>query len=232
MTSFYSPDTYPSLNALFTRELIVPRSINPNDTLISPVDSVVTEVDIISQGKCYQIKDMSYDIASLLGENYDSTVLEGGSYANFYLSPRDYHRYHAPCDVTIKSITHIPGKLYPVNTIFLNKIDGLFAQNERIIMETNTAYEKKLFIVLVGALNVGKMDIAFDKTIQTNASAKSVRYTTYENLFLKKGELIGWFEMGSTVLLFSEKDGLVFDLQASQKVSFGEKIGEILEPSK
>jgi len=231
MSSFRKPTTYSTLNALFTRELVVTRDIKPEDSFISPVDGLVTEVGAISDGKSYQIKDMSYDIESLLGIQYSGAIsdLEDGYFANFYLSPRDYHRYHAPCDIAIKSITHIPGKLYPVNFTFLKLIKGLFIQNERVIIEAENLYRKKIFIVLVGALNVGKMHFEFDKNIQTNASTTSPSYIAYENLELKKGDLMGWFEMGSTLLIFGEKDSLEFDVGINTKVSFGQKIGNILQ---
>ncbi len=229
MSEFDNPTNYKSLNALFTRELKKPREIDRDKrVLISPVDALVTDFGKIVEEKAYQIKGMEYSICKLFGEYHHKAVkyLEGGCFVNLYLSPKDYHRYHSPDRLKIKSITHIVGKLYPVNFPLLRNKKELFIENERVIIECRDENKNRFIMVLVGALNVGKMVITFEKNIQTNISTNESKHYKYKDLWLDKGELFGWFEMGSTILLFSQKDVIKYNLNINQKVKFAEPIGE------
>jgi phosphatidylserine decarboxylase len=230
MSEFDKPSSYKSLNKLFTRELQVQREINPNHTLISPVDALISDCGQIKEGLAYQIKGMEYRLDELLGKHYTGydKMLEGGEYINFYLSPKDYHRYHIPLDFDILSATHIPGKLYPVNDPSLNKRKNLFIENERVVIHGKDRSGKVHFIILVGALNVGQMVVSFEEQIKTNAKVEESTHYTYDNLHMKLGELMGWFEMGSTVVLLSQKDAIIPDVKVGQKVKFGERIGGLL----
>lgn len=232
MSRFDAADSYKSLNKLFTRALkAMPEFDKNNDTVISPVDALITDFGKIAEGKAYQIKGMSYDIEGLLGSNYieDIKLFDGGNYVNFYLSPKDYHRYHIPFNLQVLSATHIPGKLYPVNIPLLKNKPNLFIENERVVLECMTKEGKKLFMVLVGALNVGKMKLTFDDRIQTNASIINMTHYKYDDLHLAKGEMFGWFEMGSTIVLFTQNGFANFDdLQVGQKVTFGDTIGKVV----
>jgi len=208
MREFRDPSSYETLNRLFTRRLEVSREVShANNTIISPVDAKVTSAGRINHGLSYQIKGMSYRLDKLLGENHTnaSKLLEGGEYINFYLSPKDYHRYHMPTTMQINSITHIAGKLYPVNIPFLNKKKNLFIENERVIIEGHDRFGNLIVMVLVGALNVGKMIVSFEPKIQTNSEGNSIQHFTYKNLWIEKGKQFGYFQMGSTVLLFMPK---------------------------
>jgi phosphatidylserine decarboxylase len=132
MSEFKEPNEYKSLNQLFTRGLNKPREINPDKrVLISPVDALVTDYGKIVDGKAYQIKGMEYSISELFGENHTESAkfVEGGQFVNLYLSPKDYHRYHMPHRLRIESITHISGKLYPVNFPLLRNKKNLFLEN-------------------------------------------------------------------------------------------------------
>ena len=231
MSEFREPSTYKSLNALFTRPLEKPRPM-PNDphTLISSVDALVTDWGEIQEGKAYQIKGMSYDIEGLFGVHHQAVVsaVEGGVFMNFYLSPKDYHRYHMPMDLQVKAITHIPGKLYPVNFPLLCNMPNLFIENERVILECQDVQGRTHVLVLVGALNVGKMVVTFEPEVRTNSDITEPQHYTYDDLHLKRGELLGWFEMGSTILHFAQKGAVVPELAINQKVKFAEPIGKIL----
>lgn len=225
MSEFKSAGEYATLNELFTRSLEVKRGID--NGIVSPTDSLVTEVGRVEQSQAMQIKGMRYDVDALLPE-CDASSIYGGEYVNLYLSPRDYHRYHMPLDLQIKRVVHIPGKLYPVNFFYLKRKKNLFIENERVIVECATKEGRRVFIVLVGALNVGKMTLVFEKRIETNKKREIAIYT-YEDLWMKKGELLGYFKMGSTVLLFFEKNYCKLLIKPMQKVKFGQKIGEINE---
>jgi phosphatidylserine decarboxylase len=172
---------------------------------------------------------MEYDISELFGEEHTDAAnsVEGGQFVNLYLSPKDYHRYHTPDKLTILSLTHIPGKLYPVNFPLLRNKKNLFIENERVIIECKDQKNNTFVMVLVGALNVGKMVVTFEENINTNSDIKEPQHYTYENLTLEKGELFGWFEMGSTILLFSQEGVYSPNLEINQKVKFSENIGTL-----
>ncbi|MEA3492496.1 MAG: phosphatidylserine decarboxylase [Campylobacterota bacterium] len=232
MSEFKDPSQYSTLNALFTRAFEKPRPIEDgDDVMISPADSLVTDFGKITDGKAYQIKGMSYQIDELLGSDYAgrSALLEGGEFINFYLSPKDYHRYHMPMNLTIKSLTHIPGKLYPVNMPLLRHKHNLFIENERVVIESIDDNGYLQMLVLVGALNVGKMVVTFEDGVKTNSSAEETTHYSYEDLTMTKGELFGWFEMGSTILTFSQKGAIRSKVSLDQKVRFGEEVATISE---
>ena len=228
MTEFQDPSSYPTLNKLFTRSFTEEKTITEDEsTMISPVDALVTDFGAIVDGKAYQIKGMEYNLAELFGEHHQEAAkaVEGGEFVNLYLSPKDYHRYHAPDKLNIVSLTHIPGKLYPVNFPLLRNKKDLFIENERVIIECKDNKERTFVMVLVGALNVGKMIVTFEKNINTNTDIREPQHYSYENVTLKKGELFGWFEMGSTILLFSQEGSFTPELAINQKVKFSEPIG-------
>jgi phosphatidylserine decarboxylase len=232
MSQFETPEHYPSLNALFTRAFkFTPKQPLEAGEIISPCDALVTEVGSIEGSMAMQIKGMSYDLAALLSGRYahDIALLEGGAYINLYLSPRDYHRYHMPFDLEVLSLLHIPGKLYPVNMPLLKHKHKLFIENERVVIEAYDEKESLHMIVLVGALNVGKMVVTFEERVKTNSDIREPQTYHYEEQFLKKGELFGWFEMGSTILTFSQKGAIKPELSIGQKVRFGDEVAKILE---
>jgi phosphatidylserine decarboxylase len=230
MQEFREPEKYETLNALFTRPLERPRAMpEDSDSIISPVDALITECGEITQGKAYQIKGMAYDIQSLFGEHHRdaATKLEDGYFANFYLSPKDYHRYHMPMRLHVRALTHIPGKLYPVNMPLLKHKRDLFIENERVVLECSDDNGALHVLVLVGALNVGKMVVTFEPEVRTNSDIRTPRHYVYEGVTLERGELLGWFEMGSTVLLFSQRGYASYMLEAGQKVKFADMIGTL-----
>lgn len=230
MSEFKNPSAYPTLNKLFTRSFEQTREISEDEKImISPVDALVTDFGAIVDGKAYQIKGMEYNIEELFGAYHKEAtkMVEGGQFVNLYLSPKDYHRYHMPHTLKIESLTHIPGKLYPVNFPLLRHKKNLFIENERVIIECKDKEENTYVMVLVGALNVGKMIVTFEENIKTNSNIREPQHYSYEDLWLQRGELFGWFEMGSTLLLFSEKETFVPQLMINQKVKFAEPIGTI-----
>ncbi len=209
LSAFNEIDQYKTLNELFTRKLSYERDItkDPN-AFISPSDSLISAEGDIKEHTALQIKGFSYDIRELLSVNFEEDVLktlENGKFINFYLSPMDYHRYHVPIDMKVLRVVHIPGLLYPVNMKYLKKIPSLFVKNERVVLECIDNSNRLFFIVLVGALNVGKMTLSFDERIETNTNAKEVKVYDYEDVSLKKGEELGMFMMGSTIVMLFEE---------------------------
>ncbi|WP_457596450.1 phosphatidylserine decarboxylase [Hydrogenimonas sp.] len=234
MREFAPPSTYPTLNKLFTRELKKARPIDRRQgAVISPVDAYVTECGRLERDKALQIKGMAYSIDDLLTLQYarEAKSLYDGSYLNFYLSPKDYHRYHMPYRLRVASILHRPGALYPVNFPSLRRRKELFVENERVILECFTPKGGRIFIVLVGALNVGKMTIAFDHRIKTNADPYEPTFYKYDKkpIWLYKGDLLGMFMMGSTVLLFAEPGLMEVKTRPRVHVRFGERVAQLKE---
>jgi phosphatidylserine decarboxylase len=232
MSEFDKTTSFKTLNKLFTRELKVERKIDTNELhFISPADSFVSESgNILDQTAC-QVKGMSYNVKELLTEEiiYDNVQrLKDGTFMNFYLSPKDYHRYHASFDCKVTKLIHVPGKLYPVNFTYLNKQESLFVENERVIIECITNSEQLFYMVFVGALNVGKMVFTFEPRVKTNTDAIHPKVFEYDDLDIKKGDCLGYFEMGSTVLLFWEKDMVELDNIINTKVRFGDVISRIV----
>ncbi|WP_024955582.1 phosphatidylserine decarboxylase [Sulfurospirillum arcachonense] len=224
--------SYKSLNELFTRELKTKRDIDADEhEFISPCDAFISECGNIQEQKALMIKGHSYRVRNLLGDyilKQEKDRLIDGDYINFYLSPKDYHRYHVPMDMQIKKAVHIPGKLYPVNFTWLKKIPELFVENERVVLECYTKDDKLFYMVFVGALNVGKMQFVFDETIQTNAKSSTQKPYMYKDLWLKKGDELGRFEMGSTIVMFFEKDMVELTCRKDEPIKFSEKICKVI----
>ena len=228
MSEFKNSKYYKSLNDLFTRELIIKREIDEtSNVIISPTDSLITQCGQIQEDIALQIKGMEYSVEELLtyycSSNFEK--IKNGSFMNFYLSPKDYHRYHAPCDFKLLKLIHVPGKLYPVNLKYLKKEFELFVQNERVILEC-VANEKIFYMVFVGALNVGQMVFEFENRVETNINAKEMKVYTYENIEISKGECLGYFKMGSTVVMLWENQMVELEDLINKNVRFGEKIAK------
>lgn len=221
LSDFDDVKSYKTLNALFTRSLKKKRTFDQdNQVMIAPTDSLITEMGEVKDDKALQIKGMEYSVEELLGEKISSQY----SFINFYLSPSDYHRYHSPCDLEVLEVRYFGGGLLPVNFPSLRKNKNLFIKNERVVVVAKDKNNQKFFFVAIGALNVGKMSLHFEKRVQTNAIANQKCSFAYDiPIVVKKGEEMGMFEMGSTVVFFAKN--LKSNLQVNQKVKFGDSIG-------
>ncbi len=232
MSEFLSPSEYKSLNALFTRELQKSRLMpKVGRYFVSPADSMITQFGEIQRSSALQIKGMDYKIGELLSQEVDIKKigkLEGGKYINFYLSPRDYHHYHMPFDGQVLRAIYIPGKIYPVNLTYLHKKINLFIENERVILECQTSNNKLFYMILVGALNVGKMVVKFEPKIETNKGENSAVFK-YDSLHFKQGIDLGYFKMGSTVVILAEKGLIEPQVSIFQHVKFGTIIAKANE---
>lgn len=231
MSEFQIPSNYKSLNALFTRALITPRSFDKtDDNFICVADSYVTAQGFIVENTALQIKGMSYSIEKLFTTHIakeNIQKLRDGTFMNFYLSPKDYHRYHSPYNAKVTKLIHIPGKLYPVNFTYLNKQEELFIENERVILECITRENKLFYMAYIGALNVGKMVFDFEPRVATNEDTNEIKVYEYDDLYIEKGECLGHFKMGSTVLIFWEKDMVNLENLLDTKVRFTDIIATL-----
>ena len=231
MSDFHHPSAYKSLNALFTRKIREGRkfSLEAQD-FISPCDSFISECGTIEKDLALQIKGMEYSTDAILGENFtkkEKDIVHNGTFVNFYLSPKDYHRYHIPTNLQVMKAVHIPGKFYPVNVPSLKRQVNLFVENERVVILCQTATGKRFYMILVSALNVGVMQVSFEPKIQTNATATSEQVYEFDNLFLDKGDDFGCFEMGSTIVILAEKDMLELDVKTGDNVKFAQTIATL-----
>lgn len=224
-------DSFPSLQEFFTRALRDgARTIDPaRDALVSPCDGAYGQSGIVRDGQLLQLKGRPYGLRELLGSAEDAAVFEGGAYATLYLSPRDYHRFHAPCAARVERVSYRPGTLWPVNRIGLEGVEGLFAQNERICayMRADVG-DAVLCLVAVGATMVGKVRLTFDalETNRPGARAENRRYP--DGVPLAKGEEWGRFEFGSTIVLLAAPGGIRLDArEAGAPVRLGERIGTL-----
>jgi phosphatidylserine decarboxylase len=201
--------SFPSLQDFFVRALLPearPVDADP-DAFVSPCDGAWGESGIVREGMLLQVKGRPYSLGALLGDDALAEHFEGGSYATIYLSPRDYHRFHAPCDVHVARLRYLPGTLWPVNRAGVEGVDALFAQNERICAFMDLPAHgggNALCIVAVGATIVGKVRVNFD-SLSTNLPGASVQERIYaeEAPRLAKGEEWGRFEFGSTLVVVS-----------------------------
>ena len=231
MSDFNEPSSYKSLNALFTRALVTPRVYdNSLDTFISPADSLVSAQGKIHANTALQVKGMQYNIDNLFTSHISAENkkrIHNGEFMNFYLSPKDYHRYHSVYNMKVTKLIHVPGKLYPVNFRYLNKQEALFVENERAIMECITSEGKLFYMVFIGALNVGKMIFDFEPKVQTNVDATQISLYEYEDLHINKADCLGYFQMGSTVLLFWEEDMVELEDLTMSDVKFTQTIAKV-----
>jgi phosphatidylserine decarboxylase len=208
-------EEYPSLNRFFVRRLKEGARTWPADprTAASPVDGVFGQVGRVTEGKLIQAKGRFYTLAGLLDDGAEWERFEGGAFATIYLSPRDYHRIHSPCEGTVPRARHIPGALLPVNAPAVAHLPELFARNERLLAYIDGPLGR-VAMVAVGAYNVGRISAAFDPAWNAPAGASSwvtnrrglaAATKTYDPpVPIAQGDEIMTFHLGSTVVLVFE----------------------------
>lgn len=229
LRDFSATRSYPTLNALFIRKPSKPRAFDgdPN-RLISPTDALITAQGQLLGDTLLQIKGITYAVSDLLTANatYIHAVI-GGEYINFYLSPSDYHGYHAPTTFRVRKLIHVPGRLYPVNPPSLRKRQNLLARNERVVLECEHTTGNIFYLVFIGATNVGKIMFEFEPQLETNTASTSVQVYEYQDKLIEQGEYLGSFKMGSSIVLVAQKGFLVLDRMVGEKVRVGELIARV-----
>lgn len=220
-------DGYVSLLDFFTRRLKPgARPLDPDPgSLLCPVDGLLDACGRIEGGKLIQAKGREYTLAALLASEELAQRYEGGTYATLYLSPRDYHRVHAPADAQVIGATYVPGTLLPVNANAVAHVDALFARNERLITHLETPRFGRIEYVMVGATCVGHISVTYDAELVTNTGGREIVRKRYEVApALARGGELGVFELGSTVILILEP-GIILDRTAGSPVRVGERLG-------
>jgi phosphatidylserine decarboxylase len=205
--------SFRSFNEFFTRKLrdgARPVDARP-DVVVSPADSnVVTIGRIPADGRLDQVKDRTYALRELLADDDDAARFASGTHAILYLSPSMYHRVHCPVDGRVVGWRHVPGRLFPVNTLAVRHVESLFAINERLVVLIESETFGLVAAVLVGAANVGRITLAFSD-LATNMGRPAVAVRPQPPLPIGRGDELGAFNLGSTVVLLTatELDPLV-----------------------
>ena len=225
--------SYESFNDFFTRPLKKgARRITKAD-FICPVDGAISQFGDIKADQIFQAKGHQYStLAMLAGDKTLAARFQNGHFATLYLSPKDYHRIHMPCDGTLKSMTYVPGDLFSVNPTTAQGVPGLFARNERVICEFDSAHGV-FVLILVGATIVGSMATVWHGVVNPPRLG-SVNTWTYEkqSISLKQGEEMGRFLLGSTVVMLFPAKTLNFNKawKPEKPIRLGEKMADTIKP--
>jgi phosphatidylserine decarboxylase len=224
------PLGYGSFNEFFTRSLKADaRAIAADPRAIAcPVDGTVSEAGQIVGDRLLQAKGRYYSLTELLASRAWANDFEGGSFATLYLAPYNYHRVHMPLRGQLLETVFVPGSLFSVNAATASLVPRLFARNERVLILFDTAFGR-VALIMVGALNVGSIATVWAGDI-TPAAARTVSALPASDVALDKGEELGRFNMGSTVILLFQRDRACWhaDLRAGAVVKLGQSLG-ILE---
>jgi phosphatidylserine decarboxylase len=230
-------ESYDSLQRFFARALregARPIAGDPM-SLVAPCDGTWGAAGRIERGRLLQVKGRTYSVAELLGDPDLADRYEAGCFATFYLSPRDYHRFHTPAAGRMTRVDYCPGSLWPVNAIGLRGIDRLFARNERICAylevdqgEAAKTTPQAIALIAVGATMVGSVRLAFDD-LRTNVSgARAERRDLADRApVFARGEQWGHFEFGSTIVMLTPPEHFEIHPQPSGRaITLGEVIGQ------
>jgi len=228
---------FDSLQRFFTRALVAgARPLSGGDaTLVSPCDGAWGEAGRIERGTMLQVKGRAYRVAELLGDAEAAARYEGGHCATFYLSPRDYHRFHTPTAGRITRLDYHPGALWPVNSIGLQGIDALFARNERICAYLDAeglpgeGAAREVVLIAVGATMVGSVKLTFDDlTTNVPGIERTIRELGNRAPTFNRGQEWGYFEFGSTIVMLLPPGQAKLDVQPpGTPLRLGEAIGTI-----
>lgn len=233
MSEAANPDihSYASFNEFFTRALRSGARPIADVPYICPVDGAISQFGAIQKDQIFQAKGHNYSTTMLVGGDQElASKFENGSFATLYLSPRDYHRIHMPCDGRLTRMIYVPGDLFSVNPTTARGVPNLFARNERTVCvfegEAGT-----FVLVLVGATIVGSMQTVWHGVVNVERLGV-MREWRYDKQFiaLKKGAEMGRFLLGSTVVMLFPAQTLAFNQvwSAERAVQLGEPMGSAL----
>lgn len=233
-----TPDAFENFNDFFTRELKPgARPINDNsNAIVSPADGAISQLGSIENGRVFQAKGHDYSLIELLGgQSKTADAFMGGQFATIYLSPKDYHRLHMPVTGTLREMIYVPGDLFSVNQTTAENVPRLFSRNERVVAIFDTELGP-MSLVLVGAMIVAGIETTWAGRITPfDRKVRSIRYPTkgesQQPLIIEKGEEMGRFFLGSTIVMCFAKDKIHWleDMTAERPLRLGESIGLTLE---
>lgn len=219
---------YKSIGDFFIRKLKSNARPLSDSQYLHPADSLISQIGKIENSTLIQAKGKTYSLHEFLQNSIFD--FEQGLFITYYLCPTDYHRVHSPITGKITSVIHIPGNLWPVNDWSVENIQNLFCVNERVIVNFETE-QGPVSLVFVGATNVGKITLSFEEKIVSNCGQNKINKIQYSNpIAIQKGQELGVFHMGSTVVMCYSKsvrekvsDGRILSLM-QKKVNFGDSL--------
>lgn len=232
------PDEFENFNDFFTREL--KEGIRPIDSssnsIVSPADGAISQLGAIENGRVFQAKGQDYSLIELLGGNSETAHdFMGGDFATIYLSPKDYHRLHMPVTGTLREMIYVPGDLFSVNQTTAENVPRLFSRNERVVAIFDTELGP-MALVLVGAMIVAGIETTWAGRITPfDRRVRAIKYPaqgdSQQPLVIEKGEEMGRFFLGSTIVVCFGKDKMHWleDMKAEKPLRLGESIGLTLK---
>jgi phosphatidylserine decarboxylase len=225
------PEDFATFNDFFIRELKhdARRIDSAVDSIVSPVDGTISNAGNIHAGSIIQAKGMDYSLEDLLATDLDDArTYEEGCFATIYLAPYNYHRVHMPFDGKLFKARYVPGDLFSVNEATVAGVRGLFRRNERLIMHFETAHGTAV-LIFVGALNVGSISTPWSGELRPRKrGVVDALDITSHATGVQKGELLGWFNMGSTVIMLLPENSCSWGdaLKPGATLRMGEAIGK------
>ncbi|KAH8584982.1 phosphatidylserine decarboxylase [Cryptosporidium sp. chipmunk genotype I] len=245
-----SLDSYKSIGELFTRSIrpseIVFQDFEDPNSISSPCEGRIIEFGEINSDKCVQVKSSTFKVSELLQENFDSLVDSSNLYyAIIYLSPKDYHRFHSPSNIEIRSVRHISGECFPVFKGIASRLNNLFSINERVVIKSEWEHGK-MYIVAVAAHGVSDIKLFCVPNLKTNQrelgpnylekskTGQFIEYSDFKNCINQgkylKGDELGLFNLGSTIILvFQAPKKFKFDVDKGAKLKLGQILGKVLD---
>ena len=227
------PDDFPTFNAFFTRELAAdarPIATDPA-ALVSPVDGTLSQAGTLTEDRLLQAKGLEYSLDDLLAIDLaDARRFRDGSFATIYLAPYNYHRVHAPMDGNLVAAHYVPGDLFSVNNATATYLPGLFHRNERLNLHFETA-AGPLAVIFVGAMNVGSITTPWTGEVRPRRSGvvETLDIAAHPTS-VGRGDLLGWFNMGSTVILLLPEGACSWnpDFEPGAVTRMGAAIGQLV----
>ena len=224
-----NPLAYPSFNEFFTRPLKAGARPLAAADFVCPVDGAISQFGAIDDHHILQAKGHRFTTTELVGGDAAlAAQFRHGSFANLYLSPRDYHRLHMPCDGTLSRMIHVPGALFSVNPVTARGVPKLFARNERLVCVFESPAHGPFVMVLVGATIVGSMATIWHGIVNPKRTNKVSEWRYADrDIVLRQGEEMGRFLLGSTIVMLFGPGTIAFnDLWAPERpVRLGEPMG-------
>lgn len=236
MAEAENPDigSYKSFNDFFTRSLKAGVRPLADADFISPVDGAISQFGAIDDHHILQAKGHHFSITELVGgDKALAAQFRHGSFANLYLSPKDYHRLHMPCDGELRRMIYVPGALFSVNPTTARGVPNLFARNERVVCVFESPEHGPFVMVLVGATIVGSMATVWHGVVNPKRTNKVTEWFYDEQeIVLRRGEEMGRFLLGSTIVMLFRPGTIAFNEHwaPERSVRLGEPMGARLTP--
>ena len=231
MAEAENPDiaSYNSFNDFFTRPLKAGARPMAGADFVCPVDGAISQFGAIDDDRMVQAKGHCFTATDLVGgDTALAAQFRDGSFANLYLSPKDYHRLHMPCDGKLTRMIYVPGALFSVNPTTARGVANLFARNERVVCVFESPEHGPFVMVLVGATIVGSMATVWHGVVNAKRSGKVSEWSyDDQDIVLKKGQEMGRFLLGSTIVMLFRRDMIAFnpDWSPERSVRLGEVMG-------